>query len=132
MKFALALHEEAGKYGVTVLDLPGCYSAGDSAEEAMAGAAEAIDGHVELLVEEGAGMPQVRPIDAHLHSPELEGGVLAVIEVPVERYLGPAEKINITVPALTLKRIDEYAIRHGESRSAFLVKAAEKVMRRTG
>ena len=23
-------------------------------------------------------------------------------EVPVERYFGPAEKINITVPALTL------------------------------
>ena len=77
-------------------------------------------------------MPQVRPIDAHLHSLELGGGVLAVIEVPVERYFGRAEKINITVPALTLKRIDEYASRHGESRSAFLVKAAEEVMRRTG
>lgn len=132
MKFALALHEESGKYGVTVLDLPGCFSVGESAEEALAAAAEAIDGHVELLAEEGAPIPQVRPVDAHLHSPQLEGGLLAVIDVPVERYFGPAEKINITVPALTLKRIDEYASRHGESRSAFLVKAAEEIMRRAG
>ena len=132
MKFALALHEEKGKYGVTVLDLPGCYSAGDTAEEAIAGAAEAIDGHVELLVEEGSGMPDVRPVDAHLRSRVLRGAVLAVIDVPVERYFGPAEKINITVPALTLKRIDEFASRHGDSRSAFLVKAAEEAMRRAG
>ncbi len=44
----------------------------------------------------------------------------------------PAEKINITVPALTLKRIDEYAMKHGESRSRFLVRAAEESMRKAG
>jgi hypothetical protein len=55
-----------------------------------------------------------------------------VIEVQVERYFGPAEKINITVPSLTLKRIDEHAVHHGESRSGFLVRAAEEWMRRAG
>jgi HicB_like antitoxin of bacterial toxin-antitoxin system len=50
----------------------------------------------------------------------------------VEKYFGPAEKINITVPALTLKRIDEYAVKHGESRSGFLVRAAEESMRKAG
>jgi hypothetical protein len=44
---------------------------------------------------------------------------------------GPAEKINITVPALTLRRIDAYVESHKvDSRSAFLVKAAEEAMRR--
>jgi hypothetical protein len=52
--------------------------------------------------------------------------------VAVEKYFGPAEKINITVPALTLKRIDEYAVKRGESRSGFLVRAAEESMRKAG
>lgn len=132
MRFSLALHEETGKYGVTVPDLPGCFSAGDSLEEALEGAREAIDGHVELLLESGAGMPQVQSLDVHVNNPDLAGAIWAVIDVPVERYFGPAEKINITVPALTLKHIDEYAVSHGESRSAFLVRAAEEVIRKAG
>ena len=56
----------------------------------------------------------------------------AVIEVPVESYFGPAEKINITVPALTLRRIDAHVAQRGESRSRFLVEAAEASMRKTG
>ena len=132
MRFSLALHEETGKYGVTVPDLPGCFSAGDTLEEALEGAREAIDGHVELLLESGAGMPQVQSLDVHVNNPDLAGAIWAVIDVPVERYFGPAEKINITVPALTLKHIDEYAVSHGESRSAFLVRAAEEVIRKAG
>ena len=132
MRFALAIHEEKGKYGVTVADLPGCFSAGDSIEEALDGAQEAIDGHVELLIEAGEGLPEARSLDEHRKNPDFSGVVWAVIEVPVERYFGPAEKINITVPALTLKRIDEHAALRGESRSGFLVHAAEASMRKAG
>jgi len=49
--------------------------------------------------------------------------------VPVERYLGPAEKINITLPKLLLTRIDEYAKAHGATRSGFLAQAARQAMR---
>ncbi len=132
MRFVLAIHEDKGKFGVTVPDLPGCFSAGDSLEEALEGAREAIDGHVELLIEGGMGLPEFRTLDEHRVNPDLSGAVWAVIEVPVEKYFGPAEKINITVPALTLKRIDEHAVQRGESRSGFLVRAAEEAMRKTG
>jgi hypothetical protein len=40
-----------------------------------------------------------------------------VVDAPVEKYFGPAEKINITVPQATLARIDSYAKAHGLSRS---------------
>jgi metal-responsive CopG/Arc/MetJ family transcriptional regulator len=53
------------------------------------------------------------------------------VEVPVEKYLGPAEKINITVPRLLLSRIDEYARSHGSSRSGFLAQAARAAMATT-
>ena len=51
-----------------------------------------------------------------------------MVDVPVEKYLGPAEKINITVPRLLLSRIDEYARAHGASRSGFLAEAARQAM----
>ena len=55
-----------------------------------------------------------------------------VIDVNVEQYLGRAEKINITVPARLLRRIDDYARRHGESRSGFLTRAAVQAMGNEG
>ncbi|MDR0275934.1 MAG: type II toxin-antitoxin system HicB family antitoxin [Burkholderiaceae bacterium] len=51
------------------------------------------------------------------------GGIWAVIDIPVEHYLGPAQRINITVPQTILTRIDSYAKSHGMSRSGFLVDA---------
>jgi len=49
--------------------------------------------------------------------------------VPVERYFGPAEKLNITLPRLLLAKIDAYARAHGETRSGFLADAARMAMR---
>lgn len=130
MRFALALHTDDGiKYGVTVPDLPGCFSAGDTFDEAVERAYEAIDAHVELLVEEGGGLPATRSLAEHKANPDLADAVWVVIDAPVERYFGPAEKINITVPALLLRHIDDYARAHGESRSGFLARAAQVVMR---
>jgi hypothetical protein len=93
---------------------------------------EASDGHVELLIEDGQGLPEFRTLDEHRANLDFSDAVWAVIEVPVERYFGPAEKINITVQALTLKRIDEHAVQRGESRSGFLVRPAEESMQRVG
>jgi predicted RNase H-like HicB family nuclease len=132
VRFVLAIHDEEGKFGVTVPDLPGCFSAGDSLEEAIEGAHEAITGHVELLIEGGQGLPEFGTLDEHRKNPDFAGAMWGVIEVPVERYFGPAEKINITVPALTFRRIDAHAVQRGESRSGFLVHAAEEAMRKTG
>jgi metal-responsive CopG/Arc/MetJ family transcriptional regulator len=50
--------------------------------------------------------------------------------VPIERFFGPAEKINITVPGLLLKQIDDHAKKHGQTRSGFLTQAALNAMRR--
>ena len=52
----------------------------------------------------------------------------AVVEVLVEKYFGPAEKINITLPRLLLSRIDDYAKAHGATRSGFLAQAARMAM----
>ena len=130
MKFIVVLHTDDGSsYGVTVPDLPGCFSAGDSMEDALESVREAIDLHVETLIEDKADVPVATAMAIHQANPDYANGVWAVVEVPVEKYLGPAEKINITVPKLILARIDEYAKKHGQSRSGFLVQAARTAMR---
>lgn len=130
MRFSIVLHTDDGvRYGVTVPDLPGCFSAGDTLDEALSSAAEAIDCHVETLIEDGADIPACKPIAEHQSNPDYSGGVWAVVDVPVEKYFGPAEKINITLPRLLLARIDSYAKAHGSTRSGFLAEAARAAMR---
>jgi predicted RNase H-like HicB family nuclease len=129
MRFPIALHTDDGvAYGVTVPDLPGCFSAGDTLDDAIENAKEAIDGHVELLVEDGGDVPVPGAVAAHAANPDFAGAVWAVVDVPIEQYLGPAQRVNITVPAAMLDRIDKFAEARGESRSAFLVRAAQAAM----
>ncbi|WP_041446929.1 type II toxin-antitoxin system HicB family antitoxin [Thiocystis violascens] len=65
----------------------------------------------------------------HQANPDFAGWVWAVVEVPVERYFGPAEKLNITLPRLLLAKIDDDAKAHGATRSGFLAEAARAAMR---
>ena len=131
MKFMIALEPgtDTTAWGVAVPDVPGCFSAGDTMEEAMENARQAIEQHVEVLIEDGVQVPMPRTLAHWQADPEYAGWVWAVVDVPVEKYLGPAEKINITVPRLVLARIDEYAKTRGMSRSGFLVEAARSAMR---
>jgi HicB_like antitoxin of bacterial toxin-antitoxin system len=46
---------------------------------------------------------------------EYKGWSWGIVDVPVEKLFGPAEKINITVPALLLKRIDAYVDKSGKT-----------------
>ncbi|HEY4971593.1 MAG TPA: type II toxin-antitoxin system HicB family antitoxin, partial [Steroidobacteraceae bacterium] len=87
--------------------------------------------HCEILAEEKKDLPVAKTMSEWQANEEYKGWTWGIVDVEVERFFGPAEKINISVPALTLRRIDAYvASHHVDSRSAFLVKAAEETMRR--
>jgi antitoxin HicB len=54
---------ESGGFLVEVPSLPGCYSQGDTYEEAIANIREAIDLHIESLIAHGEDVPDdVQPI----------------------------------------------------------------------
>jgi predicted RNase H-like HicB family nuclease len=131
MKFIIAIEPgtETTAFGVVVPDLPGCFSAGETLDKAVDNAREAIDLWCETVIEDGGDVPVTKTLTEHRANPEFAGWVWAVIEVPVERYFGPAEKLNITLPRLLLAKIDEYARAHGETRSGFLAEAARVAMR---
>lgn len=130
MRYPVVLHTDDGvRYGVTVPDLPGCFSAGDTLDEALESAREAIDLQLEGLTQEGGEVPVARSVAQHQSNPHLAGGTWALVEVDASKYDNRTEKINITIPRRVLNRVDEFAKLHGLSRSGFLVQAAEKAMR---
>ncbi len=131
MKFIIAIEPgtEATALGVVVPDLPGCFSAGETLDEAIDKAREAVDLWCETVIEDGGDLPAAKTLTEHQANPDFAGWIWAVVEVPVERYFGPAEKLNITLPRLLLARIDDYARAHGATRSGFLAEAARAAMR---
>ena len=130
MRFPVVLHTDDGiRFGVTVPDLPGCFSAGDTFDEALDSVVEAIDLHLEGLAEDGGDIPVPRAIAEHRANADFADGVWAAVEVDVSRFDGRAEKINITLPRRLLAKIDSYAKAHGETRSGFLADAARAAMR---
>lgn len=130
MRFTLALHTDDGvKYGVTVPDLPGCFSAGDTLDEALEMAREAIDLHCEGMSEEGLEIPAPRPLSEHKADPLLADAVWAIVEVDVEKYLSKPVRLNVSLPEGLVRSIDAYAQAHHMTRSGFLAKAAQEAMR---
>lgn len=118
--------DETHAFGVIVPDLPGCFPAGDTLDEALAAAREAIEFHMEGLEESGEPIPPASTVGEHAGKPEFAGRIWAVIEIDVTKYLGKAEKINVTLPLSLIRRIDGFVSGHPEykTRSGFLAQSA--------
>ncbi|WP_336779152.1 type II toxin-antitoxin system HicB family antitoxin [Pantoea sp. USHLN256] len=123
---AIEAGDHTTAFGVTVPDLPGCFSAGETLEEAVKNAKEAIIGHLELLVELGQDIPAVSDLKSLMKDAEYAGYVWVLIDVDVTRILGGSEKINVTLPKLLIDRIDRCVATHPEfkTRSGFLAQVA--------
>jgi predicted RNase H-like HicB family nuclease len=119
----IEIGNEHHAYGVVVPDLPGCFSAGDTLDEAITNAHEAILMALEHYLDEGKPFPEPGSLDEHRKNPEFAGWVWALVNVDLGQLDNAVERINITVPKRVLRVIDEGAKRAGESRSAFLAKA---------
>jgi predicted RNase H-like HicB family nuclease len=108
-------------YGVEFPDLPGCFSAGHTLEEAKAMAAEALAGHVSVLQEMGEAVPSPSSLDQLAEDPHRGDAVMVLIEL--DPTLLKAERVNVMIPKSLLGRIDAAS---GGNRSRFLVEAAEQ------
>lgn len=129
MQYPIFIHKDKNSdYGVIVPDLPGCYSAGSTIEQAMQNAQEAIECHIEGLLADNDPLPLKKSVESHLENPEYKDGVLAVVDVDLSKLSGKTTRINVSLPERFLKQIDEYTEHHGGNRSAFLVNAAISYM----
>ena len=124
MQYPIVIHKEKkSDYGVTVPDLPGCFSAGSTMDEALAMAREAIELHIEGLIEEGMPVPDPTTIDRLQKKADYAGGIWAVVEIDPANLRTFSKRVNITLPQRILESIDRFAAKHGETRSGLLMKA---------
>ena len=131
MQFLVVLHTETNRtdYGVTVPELPGCVSAGDTLEQALANAGEAILGHLEVMVEDGKPVPEPNSTVPPLGPGQMIGAVK--VDLAELEALRETVRLNISMARRTLERIDEAARLAGTTRSGFLAMAAlEHINRR--
>lgn len=125
MRYPVVIHKDPDSdYGVTVPDLPGCFSAGETVEDALGQVVEAIECHVEGLLLDGEPIPGPRSIEHHRSNPDYVEGTWAVVSVDLSRLSGKSKRVNITMPERLLRLVDQYASRHGETRSGLIAQAA--------
>lgn len=128
MKYPIAIEpgDKRHAFGVVVPDMPGCFSAGDTLDEAVDNAKEAIELWLETVIDDGGKVPEPASITVHQANPDYAGWVWAVVSVDLSELADKSERINITLPARVLRRIDAAAKAAGESRSGFIAHLALK------
>ena len=122
MRYPIAIEpgDENTAFGVVVPDLPGCFSAGDTLDEAMAGTEEAIALWIDATLDAGDAIPTPSSVDAVRLNPEFAGWVFAVVAIDPALLDDTVERVNITLPRRVLKRLDALAEAAGSSRSGYV------------
>ena len=129
MRYPVAIEPgtDAAAWGVIVPDLPGCFSAGDTLEEAMIQAEDAIMGWIETALDDDQDIPAPSPVKSlRTAHPEFEGWLWALIKVDPAMLDNTLERVNISLPRRVLHRLDACARSAGETRSGFIARMAFK------
>ena len=120
---ALLRKQPDSDYGVDFPDFPGCVTAGTTLEDARRMAAEAIQFHVEGMIEDGEPIPAPSRLDEIMADPNHRDAVAVLIDAAVRR---PSVRINISMVPDLLEAIDLVS----DNRSRFLAEAAREKLER--
>ncbi|MCW5863763.1 MAG: type II toxin-antitoxin system HicB family antitoxin [Anaerolineae bacterium] len=124
MRYPVVLHKDLDSdYGVTVPDLPGCFSAGETIDEALAEVVEAIECHIEGLLIDGEPVPSPTSIETHRDDPNYADGVWALVTIDLSKLSSETTQVDVTVPERLLALVDQYAAQQGETRSGVMAQA---------
>lgn len=126
MYLPIAIHHEPNTaYGVSIPDLPGAFSAGDTLAEAVSNAKEAIDLHIEGMLEDGDfDNIKFQSLEYWQKHADYAGAVWMLVEVDLSRYSHRQVRFNVSWPEYLLAEIDAVCAQRHETRSGFLAKAA--------
>jgi len=105
MKYPVFLEKDsASDYGVTVPDLPGCFSAGSTVEEALENTQEAILAHIEGLIMDDEAIPNpssIEKLKEQIQKPDLLWGI---VNADLAKLSKEAKRVNITIPKTYYQR----------------------------
>ena len=99
MRYPIVIHKDPDSdYGVTVPDLPGCFSAGSTMDEAIEMARESIIGHIETLLMDAQPIPDKSPLEVHLEDEFYADGIWALVDVDLSELSCKSVQVSITLP----------------------------------
>jgi len=128
MRYPIAVEPgtDAAAWGVVVPDLPGCFSAGDTMEEAIIQAELAVTAWIETALDAGQQVPMPSSIDTLRASQQQEfsGWLWALVKIDPAMLDDTLERVNISLPRRVLYRLDALARNAGEMRSVFIARMA--------
>ncbi len=127
---AIVHKDPDSSFGVSFPDFPGCITAGDTLDEAFRLAHEVLPFHIRGMAEDGDLIPEPSELESIMKNPDFSDGTPMLVHVP--ELPGKSVRLNITMDERLLKRVDDFAKRHGRTRSAFLAEAAQVVMKQGG
>jgi predicted RNase H-like HicB family nuclease len=117
---AIEIGNETTAYGVIVPDLPGCFSAGDTIDDAVSAAEEAAAAWIDATLDAGGVVPSPSSIETLRAQPDYAGWAFGFIEIDPALLDSTVERINITLPRRVLRRLDAQARAAGETRSGYI------------
>ena len=123
---ALLRKDPDSDFGVDFPDFPDCITAGSTLEETRQMAAEALEFHIEGMLEEGSPIPPPSALDVIMADPE--NGEAIPFPVAVPDHDGTGVRIDLTIPEADLKRIDALARKQGKSRAALLTEGVRRMI----
>lgn len=131
-RYIAIIHKDKGSdYGVVFPQFPGCVSAGDTYDEAVQNAAEALALHVSGMRADGEAVPIPRDLDELKADKKIDwvdwkAGTTALVPLVILR--GKSQKLMISMDEGLVDALDRMAKRRGTTRSGLLQDAVEDLL----
>jgi predicted RNase H-like HicB family nuclease len=124
MRYPILIEEgtESAAFGVVVPDLPGCFSAGDTLDEAVEAAKQAAAAWIDTALDQGMPVPAPSTLEATRKLRGYKGWAVGLIDLEDLLFDDTVERVNITLPRRVLRRLDDMARTTGQSRSGLIAR----------
>ena len=143
MRYPILIEEgtETAAFGVVVPDLPGCFSTGDTLDEAVEAVTEAAAAWIDAALDSGLAVPPPSSLETVRSLRGYKGWAVGVVDLEASFFDDAVERVNITLPRRVLRRLDDMARSAGQSRSGLIARLTgasskdrvkPKVARRSG
>ena len=122
MRYPVVIEEggETKAFGVVFPDLPGCFSAGDTLDEALTNATEAAAAWIDATLDAGAAVPPPSALDVVRKLSDYSGWAVGFVTIDPAVLDDQVERANISLPRRVLERLDALAEAAHESRSGMI------------
>jgi predicted RNase H-like HicB family nuclease len=127
-KYVAVIHkDEDTAYGAYFPDLPGCFAAGDTEDEALENLRVSLRMYADDLAEEGHRLPRPRTVRETVADPEVKDAIWDgygfIVLVPL-LHASRKRRVNVSLDPALIAAVDEAARIAGTNRSDFLANVA--------